>query len=437
MKISVLGTGYVGLVAGACLSDTGNHVSCIDVDQKKVKRLEQGELPIYEPGLNEIVSRNLRAKRLVFLADGVEAIGKSEAIFVAVGTPQAADGSSDLSYVLSAVQTVCDSAKREILLILKSTVPVGTAAEVKQMTKRAKVRIHVVSNPEFLKEGTAVNDFLKPERVVIGTDSEHARRIMADLYAPFIRSGNPILFMSNESAEMSKYAANAFLAMKISFINELATLAERVGADIREVRKSLVSDSRIGPQFLYPGCGYGGSCFPKDVLALIDVGKQHGMELDFFKAVHSINERQKRVLFEKIHSRFNGQLQKKTIGIWGLSFKPMTDDMREAPSVTLINSLLTAGARVRAYDPVAEHEAQRLFGNKIELSDDPYEVVKGADALAIVTEWNEFRTPDFQVMKSTMASPVVFDGRNLYNPDTMAREGFAYYCIGKKDSQEV
>ena len=332
-----------------------------------------------------------------------------------------------------AVETIRDNVEHEITLVLKSTVPVGTAATVKELVNGTKEKIHVVSNPEFLKEGTAVENFLKPERVVIGTESPQARQVMADIYAPFVRSGKPILFMSNESAEMSKYASNAFLAMKISFINELAMLAEKVGADIHEVRKALVSDSRIGAQFLYPGCGYGGSCFPKDVLALIDVGKSHGMELDFFKAVHSINERQKRVLFEKIKSRFNGQLRGKTIAIWGLAFKPMTDDMREAPSVTLINALLEAGARVSAYDPVAEHEAQRIFKDKIALNGDPYRAVEGADALAILTEWNEFRSPDFQLLKTSLTEPVIFDGRNLYNSDSLQREGFVYYCIGKKD----
>jgi UDPglucose 6-dehydrogenase len=428
-----MGTGYVGLVAGACLSDTGNHVSCIDVDKQKVARLQKGELPIFEPGLDEIVARNMRAKRLVFLTDCGDALRRSDVVFIAVGTPQSEDGSSDLRYVRSAVETVCDHVEHEMLLVLKSTVPVETSAMVKEMVKRAEVPVHVVSNPEFLKEGTAVSDFLKPERVVIGTGSDHARQIMADLYAPFVRSGNPILFMSNESAEMSKYAANVFLAMKISFINELAMLAEKVGANIHEVRKALVTDSRIGAQFLYPGCGYGGSCFPKDVLALIDVGKSHGMQLDSFKAVHAINERQKRVLFDKMKSRFDGQFQGKTIAVWGLAFKPMTDDMREAPSVTLINSLLDAGARVRAYDPVAQPEARRIFADRIELNGDPYDTVKGADALAILTEWNEFRTPDFHALKNALTHPVIFDGRNLYNPDSLRREGFVYHCIGRRD----
>jgi UDPglucose 6-dehydrogenase len=373
------------------------------------------------------------AQRLAFLTEGRDTLSKSEIIFIAVETPQSEDGSSDLRYVFSAVETVCEHVDDESLLVLKSTVPVGTAAKVKEIVERARAPIHVVSNPEFLKEGTAVSDFLKPERVVIGTSVQRAREMMADLYAPFVRSGNPVLYMSNESAEMSKYASNAFLAMKISFINELAMLAEKVGANIHEVRKALVTDSRIGAQFLYPGCGYGGSCFPKDVLALIDVGKTHGMELDFFKAVHSINERQKRVLFDKMKSRFNGDLHGKTIAVWGLAFKPMTDDMREAPSVTLINSLLAEGVRVRAYDPAAQHEARRIFSDRIELDNDPYETAKGADALAILTEWNEFRTPDFKTLKKSLAQPVIFDGRDLYNPESLQREGFVYHCIGRKD----
>jgi UDPglucose 6-dehydrogenase len=433
MKISVLGTGYVGLVTGACLSDTGNQVSCIDVDQEKVARLQRGELPIFEPGLEEIVARNTRAKRLSFVTEGRDALQKSDVIFIAVGTPQAEDGSSDLRYVFSAAETVCGAVNDETLLVLKSTVPVGTSAKVAEIVERAKAPVHVVSNPEFLKEGTAIHDFLRPERVVVGTGVQRAREIMADLYAPFVRSGNPILYMSNESAEMSKYASNAFLAMKISFINELAMLAEKVGANIHEVRKALVTDSRIGGQFLYPGCGYGGSCFPKDVLALIDVGKTHGMELDFFKAVHAINERQKRVLFDKMKSRFNGDFRGKTIAVWGLAFKPMTDDMREAPSVTLINSLLAEGVRVQAYDPVAQQEAKRIFADRIKLHNDPYEAAKGADALAILTEWNEFRTPDFPTLKKSLTQPVIFDGRDLYNPESLQREGFVYHCIGRRD----
>lgn len=433
MRISILGTGYVGLVAGACLSDTGNHVTCIDVDAAKVSRLQNGEIPIFEPGLEEMVTRNIGARRITFVTDGAEAIRESQVVFIAVGTPQAEDGSSDLQYVLAAVKSVCRLVEHETVLVLKSTVPVGTAATVKKLVIGAKCPVHVVSNPEFLKEGTAIANFLKPDRVVIGTESDNARRIMGDLYAPFVRSGNPILYMSNESAELSKYAANVFLAMKISFINELADLAEKVGADIHDVRKGLISDTRVGQQFLYPGCGYGGSCFPKDVQALINVGKNHNVQLELFQAVHDINERQKRVLFEKINRRFGGQLQGKTIAVWGLAFKPQTDDMREAPSVTLINLLLDAGVRVQAYDPVAEKEAKRIFADKIALNDGPYDAANGADGLAILTEWNEFRSPDFQRLRSILAQPVIFDGRNLYNPESMEREGFTYYCIGKQD----
>lgn len=432
MKISVLGTGYVGLVAGACFSDAGNHVTCIDVDKEKIRRLERGEIPLYEPGLEDLITRNTRGKRLKFSIED-SSIQDSEVVFVAVGTPPKSDGSSDLNPFFSAVEKVKSLAKKEIVLIIKSTVPVGTASQVKQSVKNSKARVEVVSNPEFLKEGTAVSDFLKPERVVIGTDSTRARQVMKDLYTPFVRSGNPIIYTSNESAEMSKYAANTFLAMKISFINELAVLSERVGADIHEVRNVLITDSRIGHQFLYPGCGYGGSCFPKDVLSLIDVGRDHGMVLDLFKAVHAINERQKGVLFEKISKHFKGRLQGKKIAVWGLSFKPLTDDMREAPSITLIQSLLSAGVVVRAYDPVVCREAERLFENKIELFQDPYDAVKDTDALAIVTEWNEFRSPDFQALKSSMAQPVVFDGRNLYSRESLLQKGFTYYCIGRKD----
>src|SRR5581483_1811273 len=323
----------------------------VEINQERVTQLNQGKLPIFEPGLDELFARNARAKRLKFISDGRKALADSDVVFIAVGTPPSSDGSPNMKYVREAADLVCQSVTRETVLVLKSTVPIGTAAELKKQVAAAKQPVHVVSNPEFLKEGTAVNDFLKPARVIVGADSEFARRLMADLYAPFVRSGNPIFFMSNESAEMSKYAANAFLAMKISFVNELAALAEKTGADIHEVRQGLISDPRIGSQFLYPGCGYGGSCFPKDVLALVEVGKKHGMDMELFRHVHAINERQKGVLFQKIKRRFNGDMQGRTIAVWGLAFKPMTDDMREAPSVSLINSLLSAGARVSAYDP--------------------------------------------------------------------------------------
>ncbi len=432
MKIAVMGTGYVGLVAGACLSDSGNHVVCIDVDKDKVSRLQKGEIPIYEPGLEELVTRNYKAKRLSFTTEAVQTIRDSEVVFIAVGTPSGEDGSLDLKYVMGAVKTIRDTITKETVIVLKSTVPVGTAQKVRAAMEGAKAPFDVVSNPEFLKEGTAVTDFLKPERVVIGCKTETAKRIMGDLYAPYIRSGNPIFFMDNESAELSKYAANAFLAMKISFINELALLAEKVGANIQEVRKSLVTDSRIGGKFLYPGCGYGGSCFPKDVQAIAQLGKDNGLDFALFQAVHDVNERQKEVLFQKIN-RYFGDVKGKTIVVWGLAFKPETDDMREAPAVKLIEGLLDGGATVRAYDPVAMHEAKKHFEGKIELGDDPYEITKGADALAICTEWNEFRSPDFKTLRKNLKSSVIFDGRNLYSRESIEREGMKYFCIGRPD----
>ena len=433
MRLCVLGTGYVGLVAGACFSDSGNHVVCIDIDKEKVKRLEAGIIPIFEPGLEELVTRNIKAKRLEFSTDSTYGIGQAQVVFIAVGTPSGKDGALDLKYVFEAVKTVKELAKKDLLLVLKSTVPVGTAAKVREILVGSRVNIEVVSNPEFLKEGTAVNDFLRPERVVIGCETENAKRIMGDLYAPYVRSGNPMYFMDNSSAEMAKYAANAFLAMKISFINELASLSEKVGANIQDVRKALVSDSRIGNKFLYAGCGYGGSCFPKDVQGLIHVGNQFGMELEMFRAVHEVNEKQKTVIFQKIQKHFKGELKDKTIAIWGLSFKPMTDDMREAPAVTLINSLLQANCKIKAYDPVAGHEASKLFENRIEICQNAYDAVEGSDALAIMTEWNEFRSPDFEFLKKQLKCSVVFDGRNLFNPQSVEASGLNYYCIGRPD----
>jgi UDPglucose 6-dehydrogenase len=433
MRLCVLGTGYVGLVAGACFSDSGNHVVCVDIDKEKVKRLESGIIPIFEPGLEELVSRNIKAKRLEFSSDSAYGIGQAQVVFIAVGTPSGKDGALDLKYVFEAVKTVKELAKKDLLLVLKSTVPVGTAAKVRELLVGSRVKIEVVSNPEFLKEGTAVNDFLRPERVVIGCETENAKRIMGDLYAPYVRSGNPMYFMDNSSAEMAKYAANAFLAMKISFINELASLSEKVGANIQDVRKALVSDSRIGNKFLYAGCGYGGSCFPKDVQGLIHVGNQFGMEFEMFRAVHEVNEKQKTVIFQKIQKHFKGELKDKTIAIWGLSFKPMTDDMREAPAVTLINSLLQANCKIKAYDPVAGHEASKLFENRIEICQNAYDAVEGSDALAIMTEWNEFRSPDFEFLKKQLKRSVVFDGRNLFNPQSVEASGLNYYCIGRPD----
>ncbi|NBT57519.1 UDP-glucose/GDP-mannose dehydrogenase family protein [bacterium] len=433
MRICVLGTGYVGLVAGACFSDSGNHVICVDLDAGKIEKLQAGEIPIYEPGLDELVSRNNKAQRLKFTNDIAGSIGKSQVVFIAVGTPTTESGALDLTYVLSAAKMIRENLKGNAVVVLKSTVPVGTADKVREVLKGVSYQVEVVSNPEFLKEGTAVNDFMKPERVVVGCQSEWAKQIMADLYAPYVRSGNPIFFMDNRSAELAKYAANAFLATKISFINEIANLCERVGGNIQEVRKVLVTDSRIGSKFLYPGCGYGGSCFPKDVQGLIYLGKEYGLGLDMFRSVHSVNERQKLVLLEKMKKHFGNNLAGKTVGIWGLAFKPETDDMREAPAVRLIQELLKSGCKVKAYDPVAFHEAKKYFKDQIELVEQAYSVLPGADTLAILTEWNEFRTPDFEAIKRELKSPVIFDGRNLYNRVSLQNQGFKYYCIGQVD----
>jgi len=396
MRICVLGTGNVGLVAGACFSDSGNHVVGADIDPQKIAKLNEGHVPIYEPGLDEIISRNQKAQRLQFTTDLPKAIEKSQVIFIAVGTPTTESGALDLTHVISAAKMVREHLKNNLVVVLKSTVPVGTADKVREVLRGVSHSVEVVSNPEFLKEGTALHDFMKPERVVIGTTSEWAKQVMADLYAPYVRSGNPIFFMDNRSAELAKYAANAFLATKISFINEMANLCERVGGNVQEVRKVMVTDSRIGSKFLYPGCGYGGSCFPKDVQGLIHLGNEYGMGLEMFRSVHAINESQKLLLFEKMKKHFGSSLSQKTIAIWGLAFKPETDDMREAPSVSLIEALLKMGCKVKAYDPVAKHEAMKRFGTHLELVDQAYDAVKGSDGLAILTEWNEFRSPDFE-----------------------------------------
>lgn len=433
MRISVLGTGYVGLVAGACFSDSGNHVTCIDVNEEKVSCLKRGEVPFYEPGLEEMVARNIKGGRLEFTTEARSAIARSQFVFVAVGTPQDETGASNLSYVMEAVRTVKESVAGPLILVMKSTVPVGTADKVRAAIAGAAHPIEVVSNPEFLKEGAAINDFLRPERVVIGTESHETRLAMGDLYAPYVRNGSPVLFMGNRSAELTKYAANTFLAMKISFINQMAVLAEQAGANIHDVRKGIITDSRIGNKFLYPGCGYGGSCFPKDVQALMHLGKELNMPLPLFEEVHAVNERQKRLLFGKIQKHFRSGIEGKTFALWGLSFKPETDDMREAPSVTLIHQILEAGGKVHAYDPIALHEAKRIFENQVKFFNDAYKAVQGADALAILTEWNEFRSPDFALLKKELKSSAIFDGRNLYTPESVERMGFAYYCIGKPD----
>lgn len=433
MRITVLGTGYVGLVAGACFSDSGTHVTCVDVDKKKIDALKKGKIPFYEPGLEEIVLRNIKAGRLTFSTETAQAVAESRVVFIAVGTPQGDDGAAELKYVVKAVDDVCKAITRDILLVLKSTVPVGTADKIRKQVAGAPHPIEVVSNPEFLKEGAAIGDFMRPERVIVGTESESARRIMGSLYAPFVRNGSPILYMNNQSAEMAKYAANSFLAMKISFINQIAVVAEKVGADIHDVRRGIITDSRIGSKFLYPGCGYGGSCFPKDVVALIHLGKELKLPLDLFREVHEINERQKRLLFEKIHRKFQGNLAGKTVAVWGLAFKPETDDMREAPSVVLIQELLKNKAAVRAYDPIASEEAHKIFGDSVTLVDEPYEAAKGADALALLTEWNEFRSPNFDRLKENLRTPLIFDGRNLYNRELLKDLGFSYVCIGRPE----
>ncbi len=438
MHICVMGTGYVGLVAGTCFAENGNEVTCVDIDQSKIQKLLQGVLPIYEPGLSDLVQRNVKEKRLHFTTDAPTAIQASEVIFIAVGTPSSVDGSADLILFMKAAQTIADHLNEYKVIVNKSTVPVGTATKMEELIRaRTKQSFDIVSNPEFLKEGSAVEDFLKPDRVVIGASSEKAFKIMEKLYGPFVRQGNPILWMSNQSAEMTKYAANAFLATKISYINEIANLCEKVGADIESVRKGIISDPRIGKHFLYTGIGYGGSCFPKDVRALLRTAKDHGLEMEVVQAAENVNYKQKEVLFNKIHKYFKGELQNKVFSVWGLSFKPNTDDMREAPSLVLIKKLLDAGAQIHAYDPVAMTEAKRKFppSEKIFYADSPYKALEGADALVLVTEWNEFRNPDFDKIKKLLKKPIVFDGRNIFDLKLMKENGFYYCAIGRTTAE--
>jgi len=438
MKIVIVGTGYVGLVTGACLSEVGTDVVCVDVNQEKVNNLNKGILPIYEPGLDSIVSRNAAKNRLQFSANLAEVIEGAEIIFIAVGTPPGEDGSADLQYVLQVAKTIGENIKEYAVVVTKSTVPVGTALKVKNTISSAlekrgiDIPFDVASNPEFLKEGAAIDDFLKPDRIVIGVSSDRAKTALQQLYNPFILNGHPIFFMDVPSAEMTKYAANAMLATKISFMNDIANLCELVGANVNEVRKGIGSDPRIGNRFIYPGIGYGGSCFPKDVKALVKTGIASNHNLRILQAVEFVNEDQKKVLFHKIKSHFGDDLTGKTFGIWGLSFKPNTDDMRDAPAIVLIDSLLEAGAKVLAYDPVAINEAKHVFGQKIVYAPDAISAVKDVDALLLVTEWNEFRLPDWKMIKQSMKQHVLFDGRNIYNGNEMADKGFAYYCIGIK-----
>lgn len=432
MNISIIGSGYVGLVAAACFAESGNRVVGADIDRQKVDMLTQGKIPIYEPGLQELIHRNQRAGRLSFTSDVGQSIADADVVFIAVGTPQDDDGSADVRNVLAVAEMIGKRMGREIVIVIKSTVPVGTAHRVEEAVERhAHFPFHVVSNPEFLKEGAAIDDFMKPDRVVVGADSEYARSIMADLYSPFTRSGNRMIFMDSSSAELTKYAANAMLATRISFMNDIANLSEIVGANVDSVRLGVGSDQRIGSAFLFPGPGYGGSCFPKDVKALAKTARDHGYRLRVLEAVEAVNEDQKHRLFEKLNEFFEGGLRGKRIAVWGLAFKPRTDDMRDAPSLTLIADLLAAGASVVAHDPVAIDEARRRLGTTIELAEDEYSALRDADALAIVTDWHEYRHPDFARIKATLKRPVIVDGRNLYALDRITAFGLTYLSVGR------
>lgn len=438
MKIAVVGTGYVGLVTGTCFAESGVTVTCIDRDKTKISLLNEGKTPIYEPGLEDIMRRNMEKNRLFFVSDLKKGIDGAEVIFIAVGTPPGEDGRADLSHVIDVAGEIGSAIKNHTLVVTKSTVPVGTSEEVKkaiatQLAKRkSKLTFDVASNPEFLKEGAAVEDFLKPERIVVGVSNERSAAIMKRLYMPFVLNNHPILFMDIASAEITKYAANAMLATRISFINEIANLCDILGADINQVRRGIGSDSRIGSKFLYPGIGYGGSCFPKDVKAIIKTAHDHGYELNVIKAVEKANEFQKSVIFNKMERLFKNNLKNKTVGIWGLSFKPKTDDIRESSSIFLIGKLLGAGAKVRAYDPAAMEEAGKVLGKKIFFASDQYEALKGADAMALMTEWSEFHLPDFSKMAGLMKGKVIFDGRNIYNPEDVKKLGFKYFGIGRR-----
>jgi UDPglucose 6-dehydrogenase len=432
VHIGVVGTGYVGLVVGACLAENGNFVVCVDNDKDKIERLRRGEIPIYEPGLNDLVPRNVAEERLRFTTDLGETVRASEVIFIAVGTPQDEDGSADLTHVLDVAAGIGRAMNGYKILVNKSTVPVGTARRVRDVV--AGLTSHpfaVVSNPEFLKEGTAVDDFLKPDRVVIGTDEPRVEAVMRQLYEPFMRTGKPILVMDQLSAELTKYAANAMLATRISFMNEIANYCDSVGADVRHVRLGMGTDSRIGASFLFPGTGYGGSCFPKDVKALVRMGREASVPFNVVEAVDRTNDAQKTILVPRIAAHLGG-LGGRTVAVWGLAFKPRTDDMREAPAIAVIEALLAGGAAVRAYDPKAEEQARRIFGNRVTLCTRAYEAVSGADALVVVTEWSEFREPDFAKIKELMRRPAIFDGRNIYDPQVLRGLGFHYEGIGRR-----
>jgi len=431
MKIAVVGTGYVGLVAGACLAENGNEVICVDKDPAKVRMLQRGSIPIYEPGLEELVRRNRSEKRLTFTTQLARGVRSSQVIFIAVGTPTGEDGSADLQHVLDVARETARAMNGYKVIVNKSTVPVGTAARVRDVIRRETTHpFSVVSNPEFLKQGAAIDDFMKPDRVVVGAEDPRASQLMQELYAPFTRTGAPIMLMDCASAELCKYAANAMLATRISFMNEVANVCEAVGANVDQVRRAIASDRRIGASFLFPGVGYGGSCFPKDVKAMSRFAAEHQYQFRILDAVETVNERQKLRLFEKLQRHFD-TLKGKRIAVWGLSFKPRTDDMREAPSVPLIRALLGSGAAVQAYDPEAMKVGRAILGAKVTFAENSYAALTGADALVIVTEWNEFREPDFARMRKLLRSPVIFDGRNLYNPEQIRAQGFTYISIGR------
>jgi UDPglucose 6-dehydrogenase len=443
MKVTIVGSGYVGLVTGACFSEVGINVVCVDIDSKKIDNLNNGIIPIYEPGLEEMLMRNMKKGRLSFTTNIADALKDSEVLFISVGTPPDEDGSADLKYVLAVARDCGKNINDYLLVVTKSTVPVGTSEKVKkalqeELNKRnVNIPFDVASNPEFLKEGAAIADFLKPDRIVVGVESPRAEDLMKSLYKPFTLNGHPLIFMDIVSAEMTKYAANSMLATKISFINDIANLCEIVGADINLVRKGIGSDSRIGTKFIYPGIGYGGSCFPKDVQALIRTGNEYNYNLRILQAVEDVNNDQKLVIFNKINNYFKGDLQGKTIAVWGLSFKPQTDDMREAPALKIIKNLLEAGAKVKAYDPVAMEEAKHHFGDTISYYNDLHEVLIDSDCLAILTEWPEFKFPNFKIVSKLLNNPAIFDGRNIYDKNEMKEHGFEYFCIGIDTTKTV
>lgn len=438
MNIAIVGTGYVGLVSGACFSEMGINVICVDIDEKKIQKLKDGVMPIYEPGLDELVERNVKAGRLQFTTDLTTCLDAVEVVFSAVGTPPDEDGSADLKYVLEVARTIGRNIKKHVVLVTKSTVPVGTAKKVRtaiqeELDKRGvNIEFDVASNPEFLKEGAAIKDFMAPDRVVVGVESERARKLMERLYRPFTLNGYPILMMDVPSAEMTKYAANAMLATRISFMNDIANLCERVGANVDNVRKGMGTDSRIGSRFLYAGCGYGGSCFPKDVKALVHTGIENGYHMQVIEAVETVNEKQKSIVFDKLNAAFNGNLKGKTVAVWGLAFKPETDDMREAPALVVIEKLLEAGATVKAFDPVAMAECKRCIGDTVTYCKDMYEAVIDADAVALLTEWKQFRMPSWAIIHKAMNNYIVVDGRNIYDSEELQELGFIYSRIGQK-----